>query len=57
MVSAFANDYLGYVPTPECMTEGVYEARLAPTSCLASDTGGRIVEAMLEMSRQLGEKL
>lgn len=54
MVSAFANDYLGYVPTPECMAEGVYEARLAPTSCLAADTGGRIVDAMLEMSRQLG---
>ena len=53
MVSAFANDYLGYVPTPACMAEGVYEARLAPTSCLAPETGDRIANAMVEMSRNL----
>ena len=53
MVSAFANDYLGYVPTPECMVEGVYEARLAPTSGLDSDSGDRIVNAITELYKKL----
>ena len=38
-ISAFANDYCGYVPTPECMVPGVYEARLAPTSALEPAAG------------------
>ena len=49
MVSAFANDYRGYVPVPECMVEGVYEAKLAPTSALEPAAGDKICDAMIAM--------
>ncbi|NMA09312.1 MAG: hypothetical protein GX929_09395 [Clostridiales bacterium] len=49
MVSAFANDYCGYVPTAECMRPGVYEARLAETSRLVPETGDELVAAMREL--------
>ena len=49
MVSAFANDYRGYVPTPECMRPGVYEAKLAPTSALEPAAGDKICEAMIAL--------
>ena len=53
-VSAFANDYRGYVPTPECIgVWGVYEARLAPTSALEADTGDKIVAGILELADQI----
>lgn len=42
MVSAFANDYIGYIPTPECMKPGVYEARLATTSRHTESAGEEI---------------
>ena len=48
-VSAFANDYCGYVPTPECMVPGVYEARLAPTSALEPAAGDILTEAMIAL--------
>ena len=51
-VSAFANDYCGYVPTPECIVPGVYEARLAPTSALEPATGDILTEAMIDLCRQ-----
>ena len=50
MVSIFSNDYLGYVPTAECMTEGVYEARLATTSMLHSNTGYEICNSLADIS-------
>lgn len=52
-VSAFANDYVGYVPTPQCMREGVYEARLAPTSALEPDAGDKIADAVIEMLKSM----
>lgn len=48
-VSAFANDYCGYVPTPDCMRPGVYEATLAPTSALESAAGDKLCDAMLAL--------
>ena len=51
-VSAFANDYCGYVPTPECMVPGVYEARLAPTSALEPAAGDILTDAMLRLYSQ-----
>ncbi|MBQ4159846.1 MAG: hypothetical protein IJD83_02840, partial [Clostridia bacterium] len=53
MVSAFANDYIGYVPTPDCMKEGVYEARLAPTSGLAPETGDVITDTVIFLANKL----
>ncbi|MBR3847787.1 MAG: neutral/alkaline non-lysosomal ceramidase N-terminal domain-containing protein [Oscillospiraceae bacterium] len=52
-VSAFANDYCGYVPTAECMREGVYEARLAPTSALEPSAGNKITDKLIEMYKTM----
>lgn len=52
-VSAFANDYVGYVPTPECMHEGVYEATLAPTSALEAMTGDIVTDELIRMHGKL----
>ena len=52
-VSAFANDYAGYVPTPECMKEGVYEATLAPTSALEAAAGDIVTDELIEMYNKL----
>ncbi len=49
MVSAFANAYGGYVPTPACMAPGVYEARLASTSQLAPEAGDQLVAALISL--------
>jgi len=57
MVSAFANDYRGYVPTPECIgIWTVYEARLAPTSALEAATGDKIVEGILSLGKEIEAK-
>ena len=57
LVSAFANDYRGYVPVPECFGEpGVYEARLAPTSCLEPAAGDKIVEGILQLAEKIRKK-
>ncbi len=53
MVSAFANDYIGYIPTPECMKPGVYEARLATTSRHLPSAGDEICEAMKKLHKEL----
>ena len=53
MVSIFANDYLGYGPTPEMIRPGVYEARLCATSMLAPDTGDRLVNTAVEAVKSL----
>ncbi|MBR2634143.1 MAG: neutral/alkaline non-lysosomal ceramidase N-terminal domain-containing protein [Clostridia bacterium] len=54
MVSAFANDYCGYVPLPEFLSEpGVYEARLCPTSALEGEAGNKIVEGILRLEKSL----
>ena len=52
-VSAFANDYCGYVPVPECMEEGVYEATLCKTSCLEADAGKKIVEGIAQLNKEI----
>ena len=52
-VSAFANDYLGYVPVKECMKPGVYEARLCKTSCLEEDAGNKIVSGITDLKEKL----
>jgi len=54
-VSAFANDYCGYVPTPDCMKPGVYEARLARTSALEPAAGDKLTEAMIELLGKLSK--
>lgn len=51
-VSAFANDYCGYVPTPDCMRPGVYEARLAPTSALEPAAGDKLCDAIIDMYKK-----
>ncbi|MBR2616286.1 MAG: neutral/alkaline non-lysosomal ceramidase N-terminal domain-containing protein [Clostridia bacterium] len=54
MVSAFANDYCGYVPEARFIGEpGVYEARLCPTSALAGETGDLVVEGILSLEKEL----
>lgn len=53
MVSAFANDYIGYIPTPECMKPGVYEARLASTSRHTAEAGDIICKEMEKLHKQL----
>ncbi len=52
-ISDFANDYLGYVPTPECMAEGVYEATLAATSALEAATGDIVTDELIRMHKTL----
>lgn len=55
-VSAFANDYCGYVPVPECMKDGVYEARLCKTSCLEADAGDKIVDGIVKLKTEIFKK-
>ena len=53
-VSAFANDYCGYVPIPEAMEhDTVYEAKLAPSSALEPATGDKVADALIEMYRKI----
>lgn len=57
MVSAFANDYRGYVPTPECIgIWTVYEARLAPTSALEPAAGDKIADGILSLANEIKVK-
>ncbi len=53
MVSAFANDYIGYIPTPECMKPGVYEARIATTSRHTAEAGSEICKEMAKLHKKL----
>ena len=53
MVSAFANDYGGYVPMPEMMIPGVYEARLATSSQLAPEAGDELVACFERMAEKV----
>ncbi len=54
-VSAFANDYCGYVPTPDCMVPGVYEAKLAPTSGLEPAAGDKVADAVIALYKRCSE--
>ncbi len=45
LIAGYANDYLGYVPTPE--TTAGYEATVA---VVASDSGSRLVEAVCSLA-------
>ncbi len=47
-VVAYANDYIGYVPTAQAFVGGGYEPRTARSSKMAIDTGQRLVEVALE---------
>ncbi|MBR3837697.1 MAG: neutral/alkaline non-lysosomal ceramidase N-terminal domain-containing protein [Clostridia bacterium] len=54
MVSAFANDYCGYVPIARMIGEKkVYEQKLCPTSALAPDTGDRVCEGIIALKANL----
>jgi len=53
IVSIFANDYLGYGPTPEAMRPGVYEATLCATSKLTGDAGDVLVNAAIEAAKRI----
>lgn len=52
-VSAFANDYSGYVPTPELMLPDVYESKLSRTSALEPAAGDKIVEAFIKIFNKI----
>jgi hypothetical protein len=47
-VVSLANDYIGYVPTPQAFVGGGYEPRTARSSRLAPDAGQRILEGALK---------
>ena len=47
-VVSLANEYLGYVPTPQAFVAGGYEPRTARSSKLAVDAGQRILEGSLK---------
>jgi len=55
VVSAFANDYCGYVPAPEYMREGVYEATLAPTSALEPAAGDKVADRLIAMHQEMNK--
>ncbi|HIE53489.1 MAG TPA: hypothetical protein EYP85_17185 [Armatimonadetes bacterium] len=54
-VVSLANGMIGYVPTPEAMGPhgGGYETRLARSSKLGPEAGPRIVEASLQLLREM----
>jgi hypothetical protein len=52
-VVSLANDYLGYVPTPQAFVSGGYEPRTARSSKLSVETGQRILEESLRGLRGL----
>lgn len=56
MVSVFANDYCGYVPTEDCFVPGVYEARLASTSNLVPQAGDMVCDAVIKLGSVIKRK-
>jgi hypothetical protein len=52
-VVSLANDYVGYVPTPQAFVSGGYEPRTARSSKLAVDTGQKILEGSLKTLSRL----
>jgi hypothetical protein len=52
-VVSLANDYIGYVPTPQAFAAGGYEPRTARSSKLAPEAGQLIVEASLRTLRRM----
>ena len=52
-VAIFANDYCGYVPTAECMKDGVYEARLATSSALEAAAGEIVTDAAIALYEKM----
>ncbi len=52
-VVSLANEYLGYVPTPQAFVAGGYEPRTARSSKLAVDAGQRILEGSLKALSRL----
>lgn len=52
-VVSLANEYLGYVPTPQAFVAGGYEPRTARSSKLDVDAGQRILEESLRGLRRL----
>ncbi len=55
-VSAYSNEYLGYVPTPQAFAGGGYEPRTARSSKLAVDAGQRILEGALKALSRVGDE-
>lgn len=55
-VVAYANDYIGYVPTANAMAAGGYECRTARSSKLSWDSGQRLVEASLRVLNRVREE-
>jgi len=49
----YANDYQGYVPTPEAFEQGGYEPTPSGWSKLAPEAGGMAIDAGLELLRSL----
>jgi neutral ceramidase len=49
----YANNYLGYVPTPEALLQGGYEARPMSWSQFAPEAGANMLDAGLELLDEL----
>jgi hypothetical protein len=49
----YANDYQGYVPTPEALGQGGYEARPMSWSQFAPEAGPQLVQAARELLQSL----
>jgi hypothetical protein len=55
-VVELANEYIGYVPTPQAFVGGGYEPRTARSSKLAIDAGQRLIEASLRALGRVAPK-
>jgi hypothetical protein len=53
--AGYANEYIGYVPTPQAFAGGGYEPRTARSSKLAPDAGQKLAEAALRALNRVRE--
>jgi hypothetical protein len=53
-VVSLANEYIGYVPTPQAFAAGGYEPRTARSSKLAPEAGQLLVEGALRVLKRVG---
>jgi neutral ceramidase len=55
-VVSLANDYIGYVPTPQAFAAGGYEPRTARSSKLAPEAGQLLLEGALRVLGKIGNQ-
>jgi hypothetical protein len=51
-----ANDYVGYICTPEAIEEGGYETWLARSSLPTGEGGGKLTNAAIDLLKQLASQ-